>query len=183
MRLRRSEPAELIVRANSTCFSLRLPCALSASSLDRISSELSGVRSSWLHVGEELGLVLRRQRELLGLFLERAPRHFDFDILRFDLLLLVLEELRLLLKLLVGRVQLLLLAGELGLPRLKLLGQQLRLLEQALGAHGRGDRVEHDADRFHQLVEEVLVGLVELVERGELDHRLHFVLEQCRAGC
>ena len=48
MRLSRSEPAELIVRANSTCFSLRLPCGLSTSSLDRISSELSGVRSSWL---------------------------------------------------------------------------------------------------------------------------------------
>ena len=73
------------------------------------------------HVGKELGLVLRRQRELLGLLLDRAPRHFDFDILRFDLLLLVLEQLRFLLKLLVGRVQLLLLAGELGLPRLQLL--------------------------------------------------------------
>ncbi len=44
----RSEPAEWMVRANSTCFSLRLPCGLSASSFDRISSELSGVRSSWL---------------------------------------------------------------------------------------------------------------------------------------
>ena len=39
---------------------------------------------------------------------------------------------------------------------------------------------KHDADRFHQLVEEALVGLVELVERGELDHRLDFVLEQRR---
>ena len=48
IRLSRSEPAEWIVRANSVCFSLRLPCGLSASSLDRISSELSGVRSSWL---------------------------------------------------------------------------------------------------------------------------------------
>ena len=37
-----------MVRANSVCFSLRLPCWLSASSFDRISSELSGVRSSWL---------------------------------------------------------------------------------------------------------------------------------------
>ena len=73
--------------------------------------------------------------------------------------------------------------GELGLARLQLLRQQLRLLEQALGAHRRGDRVQHDADRFHQLVEEALVGLVELAERGELDHRLHLVLEQGRAGC
>ena len=62
------------------------------------------------HVGEELGLVLRGQRELLGLLLDRAARHFDFEVLGLDLLLLVLEQLRLLLKLLVGRVQLLLLA-------------------------------------------------------------------------
>ena len=132
------------------------------------------------HVGEELGLVLRGQGELLGLLLDRAPRHFDLEILGFDLLLLVLEQLRLLLQLLVGAVQLFLLGGELGLARLQLLGQQLRLLEQALGAHRRGDRVEHDADRFHQLVEEALVGLVELVERGQLDHRLDLVLEQGR---
>ena len=39
---------------------------------------------------------------------------------------------------------------------------------------------EHDADRFHQLVEEGLVGLVELAERGELDDRLDLVLEQSR---
>ena len=130
------------------------------------------------HVGQELGLVLGRQRELLGLLLERAARHFDFEVLGLDLLLLILEQLRLFLKLLVGRVELLLLAGKLGLPRLQLLGEQLRLLEQALGAHGRGDRVQHDANRFHQLVEEVLVGFVELVERGELDHRFHFILEQ-----
>ena len=37
---------------------------------------------------------------------------------------------------------------------------------------------EDDSDRFHQLVEEALVGLVELAERGELDHRLDLVLEQ-----
>lgn len=34
--------------ANSTCFSDRLPWVLSASSFDRMSSEFSGVRSSWL---------------------------------------------------------------------------------------------------------------------------------------
>ena len=58
MRLRRSEPAELIVRANSTCLSLRLPCWLSARSLDRISSELSGVRSSWLMLARNSDLYL-----------------------------------------------------------------------------------------------------------------------------
>ncbi len=42
----RSEPAPWIVSANSTCFGDRFASALSASNLARISSELSGVRSS-----------------------------------------------------------------------------------------------------------------------------------------
>ena len=62
------------------------------------------------HVGQELGLVLGGERELLGFLLERAAGHFDLEVLGFDLLLLVLEQLRLFLQLLVGRVQLLLLA-------------------------------------------------------------------------
>ena len=41
-------PAVWIVGANSTCLSVRFASGLSASSLDRISSEFSGVRSSWL---------------------------------------------------------------------------------------------------------------------------------------
>ena len=44
----RSVPAWWIVRANSTCWSVRFWAGLSESSLDRISSEFSGVRSSWL---------------------------------------------------------------------------------------------------------------------------------------
>ena len=46
------------------------------------------------HVGEELGLVFRGQRELLGLFLHRAAGHLDFEVLGLNLLLLVLEQLR-----------------------------------------------------------------------------------------
>ncbi len=42
----RSVPAVWIVRENSTWRELRLPSAFSASSLARMSSELSGVRSS-----------------------------------------------------------------------------------------------------------------------------------------
>ena len=103
------------------------------------------------HIGEELGLVLGGQRQLLGLLLDRAPGHVDLEILGLDLALFILEQLRLLLQLLIGVVKLFLLGGELGLPRLQLLGQQLRLRQQALGAHRRGDGVEHDADRFHQL--------------------------------
>ena len=114
------------------------------------------------HVGQELGLVLRGQRQLLGLFLDRAawparPRGSSLPpaasrsraagpspaARRWSL-------------------QLFLLAGQLGLAGLQLLRQQLRLLEQLLGPHVRGDRVEHDADGLRQLVEEGVVGLVEL---------------------
>ena len=42
----RSCPDEWIVLANSVCLSLRFPSGLSDSSLARISSEFSGVRSS-----------------------------------------------------------------------------------------------------------------------------------------
>ena len=49
-------------------------------------------------------------------------------------------------------------------------GQRLRLLEQVLRSHVGFDRVEHDADRFGQLVEERLVRWVEAVERGQLQH-------------
>ena len=43
---------------------------------------------------------------------------------------------------------------ELFLLALQLLGQRLGLLEQLLGAHARGDRVQHDADAFGELIEE-----------------------------
>jgi hypothetical protein len=57
---------------------------------------------------------------------------------------------------------------------------RLRLLEQLLGAHVRDQRVEHDADRLHQLLEEGQMGLREAAERAELDHRQHLVLEDDR---
>jgi hypothetical protein len=44
----RSVPAARIVRANSSCFELRLPASLSDSSFNRISRLFSGARSSWL---------------------------------------------------------------------------------------------------------------------------------------
>jgi hypothetical protein len=47
MRVRRSLPDDAMVWANFTCSPERLPSGLSLSSLERISSELSGVRSSW----------------------------------------------------------------------------------------------------------------------------------------
>ena len=54
----------------------------------------------------------------------------------------------------------------------------VRFLEQLLGPHRRGDGVEHDADGFHQLAEEAVVGFAELLEAGQLDDRLDLILEQ-----
>src|SRR3546814_9594929 len=44
------------------------------------------------HVREEFGFVFGGERKLLGLLLDRAPRHLDLDILRLDLLLLIFER-------------------------------------------------------------------------------------------
>ena len=80
------------------------------------------------------------------------------------------------------RLQRQLLVGllELGLPRLQLDRQLLRLLQQVLGPHRRLDRVEHDADRLGQLLEEREVGRGERLERRELDDRLGLALEEHR---
>ena len=125
------------------------------------------------HVGEELGLVLRGQRQLLGLLLERAPRLLDLLVLALDLDVLLGELLRLLRQLLVGLLQLVLL-------RLQLAGELLRLLQQAFGLHRRLDRVEHDADAGGQLLEEGEVRGRELVQRGQAEHRLDLALEDHR---
>ena len=132
------------------------------------------------HVGEELRLVARGQRQLLGLLLERRLGERDLAVLGLDLALLDLEQARLLLQLLVLVCELVLLLAqelfrlpqrrglllqalvgllELLLLALQLAGQELGLLEQPFGAHVRRDRVEHDADRLGELVEEGLVGL------------------------
>ena len=125
------------------------------------------------HVREELGLVAGRARKLLGLVLESLARLLDLAVLRFHLLVLLDEELRLLLQLLVGRLQLLLAA-------LQLFGERLRLLEQVLGAHVGVDRVDDDADRFRELVEEGLVRWVQPLERRELEHAAGRALEHDR---
>ena len=88
-------------------------------------------------------------------------------------LLRLLQRAGLLLQPLVGLGQRLLL-------RLEALGERLRLLEQLLGPHVGRDRVEHDADALGQLLQEGEPDLVELVEGGELEHRLDLALEQHR---
>ena len=99
------------------------------------------------HVGQEFGLVLRGQRQLGRLFLQRAARLFDFLVLALHFDVLFGELLRLLLQLLVGLLQFLLL-------RLQFAGELLRLLQQAFGLHRRLDTVEHDADAVGELFEE-----------------------------
>ena len=125
------------------------------------------------HVGQEFRLVLRGQRQLGRLFLQRAAGLLDFLVLALDFDVAFGELLRLLLELLVGLLQFLLL-------RLQFAGELLRLLEQAFGLHRRFDRIEHDADRGRELFEEHGLQRGEFVERGELDHRLDLVLEQHR---
>ena len=120
---------------------------LLAEDQDRVERRAQLVR----HVRQELGLVLRGERQLGGLLLERAARLLDLLVLALDLGVLLGELLGLRRQLLVGLLQL-------ALARLQLDGQLLRLLQQALGAHRRLDRVEHDADRLRELLEEREVG-------------------------
>ena len=99
------------------------------------------------HVGEEFRLVFRGQRKLGRLFLERAPRLFDFLVLSLHLDVALGELLGLLFELFVGLLQFLLL-------RLQFAGELLRLLQQAFGLHRGLDPVEHDADGVGELFEE-----------------------------
>ena len=158
------------------------------------------------HVRQELALVLRGQRQLVRLLLERLAGQLDLAVLPLDVAVLLAEQRRLLLELLVGLAQLLLLGLQqllgglerlrlllelgVGAPQLLLLGLQLlrallqlarqllRLLEQLLGALVGDDRVEHDAERLGQLLEERLVDVGEVVQRGELDDRHDLLLEE-----
>ena len=125
------------------------------------------------HVREELGLVLGGERELFGLFLERLARLLHFHVLALDLLVLVRKQPGLFLELLVRLLQLLLAA-------LQLVRERLRLREQVLGAHVGFDRVDDDADRFRQLIEELLMRRAEPLERRELEHPFHLAFEDDR---
>ena len=204
----RSAPAWWIVEANSICFSLRFPSVLSASSFARMSSELSGVRSSWLMLARNSLLYFDESASCSARSCSAGSRQLDLAVLDLDAVVLLLELLRLLLELFVRLLQLLLLRLQQLLGRLErlrllleldvralqllLLGLQLlrallelereglRLAEQLLRAHRRLDRVDDDADRLAELVEEAALHLAERLERRELDHRHHLVLEEHR---
>ena len=98
------------------------------------------------HIGQELGLVLRGQRQLGGLFLERVAGLFDFGVLALDLGVLLGQQLRLGAQLFVGLLQF-------ALAGLQLDGELLRLRQQSLGAHRGFDGVEHGADAQGELIE------------------------------
>ena len=158
----RSLPAEEIVCANFTCSSVRLPVLLSASSFARISEELSGVRSSW-HMLARNSLLYWLARsssaafstsaacescQLVPLALEQLRLLLQLRVGLLELGLLVLEprlrllqHVRLLLELLVADAQLLLL-------RLQLLGLALRFFQQLLEPRPVLRRADGDAERF-----------------------------------
>src|SRR6185312_4959436 len=125
------------------------------------------------HVREELGFVLRCQRELRRLLLDGAARLLDFLILALDLDIALGELLRVLLQLHVGLLQL-------ALARLQLDGELLRLLQEAFGLHRRFDAVDNDANAGGELLEEGNLQISECLERGELDDGLDLSLEQHR---
>ena len=147
IRLSRSVPAPWMVRAKSTCLGgqvlVRIVRQLLAQDQDGVQRRAQLVA----HVGQEFGLVLGGQRQLAGLFLQRAAGLFDFLVLALHFDILLGQLARLLFQLLVGLLQFLLLG-------LQFAGQLLRLLEQAFGLHRRFDGVEHDADIGGELFQE-----------------------------
>ena len=147
MSVSRSVPAEWMFRANSTCFDARLPVGFSASCWPRIRIEFSGVRSSCDMLARNSDLYFEvsassaafsssaRRACSTSLFLRSTSTFCSASCCAFER------------QLFVGLLQL-------GLPRLQLDRQLLRLLQQVLGPHRRFDRVEDDADRLRELLEE-----------------------------
>ena len=170
MSMRRSVPDEWMVFANSVCLGVRLPAGFRESWSERMSRLLSGVRSSWDMLARNSDLYFDVRRELLGLLFEGLPGLLDFLVLPLHLDVLMREQPRLLLQLFVRIL-------ELFLPALQLAGERLGLREQTLRAHVRLDRVNHDADALRELIEEGVVGRVEVIERAQLQHGLDLALE------
>ncbi len=96
------------------------------------------------HVGQEFGFVLRRQRQFLRFFLQRAACLFNLLVFALDLDVLFSKLLSFLCQLLVGLLQLLLL-------HLEFSRQLLRLLQQSFRLHGCFNAVQHNADAGSQL--------------------------------
>ena len=129
------------------------------------------------HVGQELGLVARGQRELLGPLLQRPAGLLDLDVLDLDVAVLLGQQRGLLLQLGVGALQLRCCACS---SPTSCSSASRCDSEQLLGPGVGDDRVERDADGLDELVEEGQVHLGERRERGQLDHAEHLLLEQHR---
>ena len=95
---------------------------------------MSGVRNSCDMFARNSRLVTRGERELLRLAFERLARLLDLAVLPLDFLVLLEELARFFFQLLVGLLQFL-------LPALQLGRERLRLLQQIFRARVRLDRV------------------------------------------
>ena len=175
-----AEPAPWMVLANSTCCGGEVALGVLGEQLGEHEQAVQRGAQLVRHVGEELGLVARGDRELLGALLQGAPGLLDLEVLDLDRPVLLGEQRGLVLQLGVGPAQLLLLALQLVGALLQLGGEPLRLGQQVLGAGVGDDRVHRDADGLDELGQEVEVDLAELVEGGQLQHAEHLVLEQDR---
>ena len=109
-------------------------------------------------------LVLGGERKLLGLFLQRGLGLLHFAVLGFHFVFLLGEEVGFFL--------------QLGVRFLQLLRQSLTLLEQFLGTHGGGDRIQHNADALRELIEEGQVNIAEVPEGSQFQYGLGFPFKQ-----
>ena len=94
MSISRSLPDEWIVLANSVCLAGEVALGVLAELVGEDEQAVERRAQLVRHVGEELGLVLGGEGELLGLFLERLAGLLDFLVLAFDLLVLVGQQAR-----------------------------------------------------------------------------------------
>ena len=123
------------------------------------------------HVGEELRLVFRGQCQFGSLVLQGAARLFDFHVLSFDLCILFSELPGFLLEFLIRLLKFF-------LSRLEFDGQLLALPEQSLGAHGRFDGIQDNADGLGELLEKAQMGFSKFLQRGEFDNRLGLTFKE-----
>ena len=121
-----------IVVANSICFVGQVAVGVVGEQLRQDQQRVERRAQLVRHVREELGLVLRGERELLRLLLERAAGLLDLAVLDLDPAVLLLEQLRPSPELLVRLLQLLLLGLEQLLGGLQRRGLRLELRVRAL---------------------------------------------------
>jgi len=143
-----------------------------------MSSELSGVRSSWLMFARN-SLLYFDESASCSAFSSSSSRAVSTSVFFCSMRAFCSsEQRRLLLELPVRPLELVALRLELLGLALQLEGEALRLLQELFRPHRGEDRVQHDAERFRQLLEECQVCVGVRRERRQLDHRHHLVLEE-----